>query len=95
VKRGFRGGFRRRPRFRPVMRRRFFWPRMFLWGGFLYLIFGSMMYKLRRDDVTIIQRETGKAVKEMSEEELVTVMKRLGIKKLEIAEEEKANVQRF
>ena len=46
-----------------------------------------MMYKLQSDDATIIQREAGKPLKEMSEDELVSAMNRLGIKKLEITEE--------
>ena len=61
---------------------------MFLWGGFSYLLYDSLMYKLRRDDVVIIERETGKKMKELSEEELVSAMKRLGIRKLEISSDE-------
>ena len=67
---------------------------MFLWGGFSYLMYDSMMYKLRRDDMVIIERETGKKVKELSEEELVSAMKRLGIRKLEISSDEKAVIVR-
>jgi hypothetical protein len=88
-------GRSRRRMFR-LMRRRsiFWWPRLFFWGGFSYLLYDSMMYKLRRNDMVIIESETGKKVKELSEEELVSAMKRLGIRKLEISSDEKAVIVR-
>jgi hypothetical protein len=52
------------------------------------------MYKLRRDDVLVIERETGKKMKELSEDELVSAVKRLGIRKLEISSDEKAIIER-
>jgi hypothetical protein len=85
----------RRSSFRPLRRRSiFWWPRMFLWGGFNYLMYESMVYKLRRDDVLVIERETGKKMKELSEGELVSAVKRLGIRKLEISSDEKAIIER-
>jgi hypothetical protein len=56
-------------------------------GGFMYLLYDSMAYKLYDDDVGRVERETGKPVKDLSEEELVAAMKRLGIQKLEITPE--------
>lgn len=53
-------------------------------GGFLFLLYDSMVYKLYEDDVDQIEKETGKPVRELREEELTTAMKRLGIQKLEI-----------
>ena len=93
MRRGFGRVFGRRRMFMPF-RRMFWWPRLFLWGGFMYLLFGSMMYKVRRDDATVIERDSGKQVKDMTEEELVAAMKRLGIKSLEISDDERATVER-
>ena len=56
-------------------------------GGFMYLLYDSMAYKLYDDDVGRIERETGKPARDLSEEELVVAMKRLGIQKLELTEE--------
>ena len=72
----------------------FWFPRLFLWGGFMYLLFVSMMYKVHREDVSVIEHDSGRRVKDLSEEELVAGMKRLGIKSLEIGDEERAAVER-
>lgn len=86
---------RARSRFRPMRRRRvFWWPRLFIWGGFSYLMYDSMFYKLRKDDVVVIERETGKKIKELSEEELVSVMRSHGIRKFEISPDEKVIIER-
>ncbi len=47
-----------------------------------------------KDDVVMIEGDTGKKVKELSEEELVSAMKRLGIRKLEISSDEKTVIER-
>ena len=43
-------------------------------------------FALLEEDVTRIERETGRAADQMSEAELVAAMKKLGIKKLEVDE---------
>lgn len=89
-------GMRFRPRmFRPMMWRPFFWwPRMYLMGSFLFFLFGSTLYKMPRDRVTVIERETGKPVSDMTEEELVAAMKRLGITRLEVTSDERDAIER-
>jgi hypothetical protein len=72
----------------------FWWPRMFLMGSFLFFLFGSRPYKVRRNRVTVIEREAGKPATELTEEELVAAMKRLGIRKLEITPEEREAIER-
>jgi hypothetical protein len=63
-------------------------------GGFMYLLYDSMAYKLYDDDVGRIERETGKPVKDLSKEELVVAMKRLGIQKLEITPEDRDTISK-
>jgi hypothetical protein len=84
-RRGFRGRRVIRPR---IWRPMFWWPRLFLMGGFMYFLFGSTPYKISKDDVTVIEKEAGKQAKNLSEEELVAAMKKLGIKKLEVSADE-------
>jgi len=57
-------------------------------GGFMYLLYDSIAYKLYDDDVGRIERETGKPARDLSEEELVVAMKRLGIQKLELTQQD-------
>ena len=92
-------GFWGRP-FRPFIRWRPFWwyplwwrplywmPWTLMMGGFIYLLYDSIAYKLYASDVDRIERDTGKIAKDLSEEELLTAMKHLGIQKLEIAPED-------
>ena len=89
-------GMRFRSRmFRPMMWRPFFWwPRMYLMGSFLFFLFGSTLYKMPRDRVTVIERETGKPASDMTEEELVAAMKRLGITRLEVTPDERDAIER-
>ena len=89
-------GMRFRPRmFRPMMWRPFFWwPRMYLMGSFLFFLFGSTLYKMPRDRVTVIEREAGKPASDMTEEELVAAMKRLGITRLEVTPDERDAIKR-
>ena len=58
----------------------------------MILLYESLAYKLRREDVRIIERETGKPVKELTEEELVAVMKRKGIQQHEVTREERESI---
>jgi hypothetical protein len=54
-------------------------------GAFMYYVFGGNTYKVNRNDVTVIETETGKKSGDMTEEELVAAMRKLGIKKLEVS----------
>lgn len=51
--------------------------------------------KLHRQDVERIEEATGKSTDEMTEEELVSAMKRLGIKKLEVTPEDHERISEF
>jgi vacuolar-type H+-ATPase subunit F/Vma7 len=67
-------------------------PWTMMMGRFMYLLYDSMAYKLYSNDAERIERETGKSTKDLSEEELVTAMKRLGIQKLEITPEDQETI---
>jgi hypothetical protein len=87
--------FRHRGMFMPFMWGPiFWWPRMFLMGSFLYFLFGSRPYKVHRNNVTVIERETGKDAVDLTEEELISAMRRLGIKRLEVTEDERVALER-
>jgi hypothetical protein len=97
--RGRRFGIRpmrfRRGLFMPYMWRPYcWWPRLFIMGSFLYFLFGSRPYKVHRDKVTLIEQETGKKAKDLNEEELVSTMKKMGIKCLEISDDEIIAIER-
>lgn len=80
--------FRMRPPMRlykPFM----WWPRLFLMGAFMYYVFGTNTYKVRKNDVTVIEAETGKKSSDLTEEEQVAAIHKLGLKKLEVSDEEK------
>ena len=50
----------------------------------MFLLYDQMAYKLHQDDVARIERASGTPVRDLSEDDLVAAMKRLGIQKLEI-----------
>ena len=85
-----------RPLARRRMRRMRRWmrPRWWLAGPAMMLLFGSAAYKLRQDDINRIQAETGHEAGELSEEELLDTMRRLGIQKLELDDEDRDAVTR-
>ena len=85
---GFKRGFRRFPLWRPL----FWWPHMFMIGAFTFLLYDVMAYEFYRNDVQRIEEETGKPANELTEEELVTAMKRLDIKKLELTPQDRKNI---
>jgi hypothetical protein len=97
------GRFWGRP-YRPFMWWRPFWwyplwyrplhwmPWTLMMGGFLYLLYDSMAYKVNSNDAERITRETRKPTKDLSEEELLIVMKRLAIQKLEITPEDQETI---
>ena len=73
----------------PIWWRPLYWmPWTMMMGGFMYLLYDSMAYKLYDDDVGRVERETGKPVKDLSEKEILAAMKRLGIQKLEVTPED-------
>ena len=87
--------FRHRRMFMPYMWGPIlWWPRMFLMGSFLYFLFGSRPYKVHRNQVTVIERETGKDPGDLTEEELVSAMRRLGIRRLEVSDDERVAIER-
>jgi rRNA maturation endonuclease Nob1 len=63
-------------------------------GGFMILLYEALTYKLRREDVPIIERETGKPVQELTEDELVAAMKRKGIQQHEVTPEDRKSIAR-
>ncbi|UCH02407.1 MAG: zinc ribbon domain-containing protein [Candidatus Bathyarchaeota archaeon] len=77
----------------PIWWRPLYWmPWTMMMGGFTYLLYDSMAYKVYQNDVEKIERETEKPVRELSEEELVAAMKRLVIQKLEITSADKETI---
>jgi septum formation inhibitor-activating ATPase MinD len=69
-------------------------PWIMMMGGFIYLLYDSITYKLYVNDVNRIEQETGKVAKDLNEEELLKAMKRLRIKKLEITPEDREVISR-
>lgn len=69
----------------PIWWRPLHWlPWTMMMGGFMFLLYDQMAYKLHQDDVDRVERAAGKPVRDLSEDELVGAMRRLGIQKLEI-----------
>jgi hypothetical protein len=58
-------------------------------GAFMFLLYDSMAYKLSNNDVRQIERDRQQSVNDLTEAELVSAMKRLGILKLELTKEDK------
>jgi hypothetical protein len=76
-----------RRRRRRVLRRTF--RRIAMGSTMIFLMAGTASaIKLHRSDVERIEEATGKSTANMTEDELVAAMKRLGIKKLEITPED-------
>jgi hypothetical protein len=62
-------------------------------SALLYMIAGTdKAVKLGHDDAQNIERDAGKPITEMDEEELVATMQRLGIKSISLTDEEKKTV---
>jgi hypothetical protein len=82
-----------RPFAGPFTWRRGRWARWLMMGPAMLLLFGgAAAYKLQRDDARRIETATGKSATDLTEEELLAAMKKLGIQKLELNEEDKAAV---
>jgi hypothetical protein len=78
--------------------RRILWRttrRLILGTSVLLMIGGSYaVYKLTKHDVERIEQETGKSAENMTEEELKTVMRNLGIQKMELTPEDEIEISR-
>lgn len=73
-----------------------FWPiRAFIFDTYVILALyeAAMLYKLSQWDVRRIEADTGKPVEQLSEEELVAAMKRMGINKLELTPDDHIKLQ--
>ena len=58
--------------------------------GLILLLGGTAAaYKLRRSDVQEIETRTGQSADDLTEEELLAAMNKLGIQKLDLTEEDK------
>ena len=75
---------------RPFMWHRGLWARWSWMGPFMLLLYGPAAYKLHQSDVERIQRHTGKSTDALTEEELVAAMKRPGLRRLELTEEDRS-----
>lgn len=74
------------------MWRRGFWARWLWMGPFMLLLFDTATYKLRKSDVGRIETATGRSATDLTEEELVAAMRKLGIQKLELADDDEAAI---
>ncbi len=53
-------------------------------GTAALLLFGAAAIKLRQDDLARLEAATGHAVEDLTEEQLLAAMKKLGINRLEL-----------
>jgi len=61
----------------------------------LLLVGGTAaVYKLSRNDVEAIERQTGRSADDLTEEELVATMKQLSINRLELSSEDRMAAER-
>ena len=85
--------WRRRPFLaRRFLRGRFF--RRFLFGTATILVLGGIAYKIHSDDVAKIEKVADKKAENLTEPELLSAMKNLGIRKLEITPEENEEIKK-
>ncbi|MFX1600824.1 MAG: zinc ribbon domain-containing protein [Promethearchaeota archaeon] len=89
----------RRPLRRNIRRaRRILWRttrRLILGTSVLLMIGGSYaVYKLTQHDLEKIEQETGKSAENMTEEELKTAMRKLGIQKMELTPDDEIQINR-
>lgn len=89
----------RRPIRRNIWRaRRILWRttrRMIFGTSVLLMIGGSYaVYKLNQRDIERIEQETGKSAENMTEEELKTAMRKLGIQKMELTPDDAIHIER-
>jgi ribosomal protein L40E len=78
--------------------RRILWRttrRLILGTSVLLMIGGSYtVYKMTQRDIERIEQETGKHAENMTEEELKTAMKKLGIQKMELTPDDTIHIER-
>lgn len=92
--RGGMGGRGRMGR-RPMRRRRRRGRRLMMGGSILLMIGGAAAaYKLGQRDVERIEQQTGKSAESLTEDELHTAMKKLGIKQIELSEADQAAIDK-
>ncbi len=84
--------FRRRMFGRGMFLRGLIWRRL-LFGAFVILVAGGVAYKIHQDDVRRIEQATGKKAENLTEAELKEQMRKLGISKLELTDEEQRQVK--
>jgi hypothetical protein len=87
----------RRTSRRTVRRMRRRRRRRIVLAGFTVLAIGGMAYgtfKLATRDVQKIEQHTGKSADDLTENELVAAMEDLGIEKIELTDDDKAEVTR-
>ncbi|MEM2145170.1 MAG: zinc ribbon domain-containing protein [Candidatus Jordarchaeaceae archaeon] len=83
----------RRTRFRRYLMFRLPW--VIMRRTFVILFFGALAYKLHRDDLSRVEKEARKPAKDLTEEELKAAMKKLGIQKIELTEEDNEAISSF
>jgi len=68
--------------------------RRFLFGTATILLLGGIAYKIHNDDIARIEKRVGKRAENLTEPELLKVMKDLGIKKVEITTDENEEIKK-
>ena len=61
---------------------------------FTLLLLGGTMYKLHNDDVDRIERNTSSKAEDLTEEQLVASMRKLGINRIELTEDDRRKLER-
>lgn len=70
---------------------------MLVLGGFAILAVGGAAYagyKLSTRDVQRVEEQTGKSADDLTEEELVAAMEDLGIEKIELTDDDRAEISK-
>lgn len=64
-------------------------------SSIMVIIFGSVPYKLYKDDIWKIEEETGKKINDLTEDVFLSVIKKIGIMKLELTIKEKEIIEKM
>ena len=87
---------RRIRRIRRIRRRRRRTRRIIIGTAIIFALAGTTKaYKIDKNDTEKIEKETGKSIDNMSEKELLKAMKKLGIKKLEITDNDQVEIDKI
>jgi hypothetical protein len=54
----------------------------------------STPIKVRKNEVVVIEKETGKTIEDLTEDEILTAMKKKGIKKIELTDDDEAEIKK-